>query len=218
MVRMLTRRFTGLCSGKGPMRGVKRLTWAASAVLLACTGCSSTDDQPAERPTTPTASASASKATLSVKNAEPSYLGEYTSKERRAYGDAVAARSRFASRQTAFYSRGKATPQAKSYYRQYTASWRSYWARLRQFDDQGIKVLGRSKVIRVRPTDIALRGGSGSISLEICGDGDNVDVLQRGRPIIQPPRGPSIVRVAMVKLEGEDWWRVLYERPAERKC
>jgi hypothetical protein len=49
-------------------------------------------------------------------------------------------------------------------------------------------------------------------TLDVCGVSTGVKVSQNGSPIPQPKPVPTIVRVGMVKLDGESHWRVLYER------
>jgi hypothetical protein len=203
--------------GEGAMPRGTLIVWTTTAVMLALGGCTPTDDTPAPSPSTSAPSSSpvdSSPRTTRV----PSYLRPYTPRERNAYEAAVLNRNQFAKRQSHLYSRGEATQSARRFYQKYTASWPSYWGRLRQFDSQGIRVSGRSEVLRIRPTQISVERGSGSIVLKVCGDGASVKVTQRGAPVRQPKREASLVRVAMVKLAGDNWWRVLYERPLERRC
>ena len=149
----------------------------------------------------------------------PAYLGKYSPQEQKAYRAAVKDRERFADHQAAIFRRSRATPQARTYYMRRTASWQTYWARLRQFDAEDITVKGRSKVIRVRPSKIRLaQDGSGTVTLHVCGSNAGLRVFQRGELSPQPNRRPSIVEVAMVKLRGESWWRVLYEKVRDRSC
>lgn len=217
MIRMLAKSSTGLNSGEGAMPRGNRIAWTTTVVVLALGGCTPVEDTPAPSPSTSAPSSSpvdTSPRTPSV----PSYLQSYGPRERNAYEAAVLDRKQFAARQSKLYSRGEATQSARRFYQKYTSSWPSYWGRLRQFDSQGIRVSGRSQVLSIRPTEIRLEQGSGSIVLEVCGDGASVKVTQRGATVRQPQREPSLVRVAMVKLARDNWWRVLYERPLERRC
>lgn len=196
-----------------------RIVLVATMLVLSCASCSQADVPPSTAPSPSSSASSPTAPTSSATPSVPSYLTKYSPDERTAYDAALADRRRFSNRQAAIYEQGDATPSAKAFYRKYTSSWQSYWGRLRQFEEQGIRVVGRSEVISIRPVEIRLgRQGTGSIMLDLCGEGGAVKVIQNGTPVAQPSRKPSIVKVAMVKLEGERRWRVLYERAAEQQC
>ncbi len=184
--------------------------------LMALTACSG--DHPEPEPTsspTPTASTSwvPTSSPSPTEPSVPAYLERFSEAEREAYADAVADFGDFSEGHGAILSVGEATPAAKAFYQERTAAWQTYWAQLRAYERQGIRVVGIGRVIETRPTVIELyRDGSGRVDLRVCGISEGVEVLQNGEPIPQPDPEPTITRVRLVLLSGESTWRVLSER------
>lgn len=191
------------------MRRTQLAAALATIVVLTCAGCSGDRSPSAGSTTSPTASTSSSSNPTPV----PAYLESFSKTERRAYAAAVHDYKRFSDRHAQIMAAGKATPQAKRFYRRYTADWQTYWATLRQREANGVRVLGKGETLRTRPSRIRVHGdGTGSVGLNVCGVSSGVKVLQKGTPVPQPKPTPRIVRVGMVQLEGDMRWRVLYER------
>lgn len=98
----------------------------ASVCLLSLMACD------ADKPTRPTASGSPTGTTTQTLPTSPAtspvppYLSEYSDRERRAYRDAVDDYEAFADRNAALVRKGRATPAARRFYQQATASWQSY--------------------------------------------------------------------------------------------
>lgn len=151
--------------------------------------------------------------TATTPAAVPAYLKRFSEAEQQAYGDAVDAYRQFSDQQAIYMAAGKATPEAKRFYVRRTAAWKMFWATLQQREANNVRVKGKGKVLRIRPTRIHLHGdGSGSVNVNVCGVSTGVKVFHDGTPVPQPKPVPTTVRVEMVKLDGEQHWRVLYER------
>jgi len=147
----------------------------------------------------------------------PPYLKKYTRDERAAYLAAVDDYQRFAGRNATFYRVGKATPAARNYYMRATSAWQSYWAKLRQFESRGIRVLGKARTIRMRPGSVRLlKEGGGEVDLRICASSKGVRVIQQGEEVPQPGAKPVTVLVQMVLLRDESTWRILSDRVGPR--
>lgn len=219
ITRILTNSTMRLISGEREMPRAGWMSFVATILVLSCASCTQTGNRPSTIPSATSSTGSAPAPSKPATPAIPSYLKTYTHDERNAYASALIARQHFYDRQAGIYAKGRATPGAKNFYRKYTSSWQSYWTRLRQFQTQRIRVIGRSDVISIRPAKISLgdRGGA-SITLKVCGDGRPVKVMQGGSPVPQPTRKTSIIEVSMVKLADENWWRVLYEHATEQPC
>ena len=102
---------------------------------------------------------------------------------------------------------------AKGFFKQRTAAWQTYWARLRTNERRGIQIVGMGRTLHTRPVDVRVDpDGGGQVALRVCGISEGVKVLQDGEPVSQPSPKPTIVRVQMVKLPDESDWRVLSER------
>jgi hypothetical protein len=185
---------------------------AVSACVLMVAACDGNDPgtpTPAPTSSTPPSSASASPTTSAV----PPYLVRYSAAERAAYAAAVRDYQRFSRRNADFYRVGKATPAAKAYYKEASAAWQSYWARLMRFDSGAIRVIGRAEVVRIRPAVVRIGPkGGGEVGLRVCSVARGVKVVEKGKPVPQPSPTPTVTRVSMVKLPGEESWRILFDR------
>jgi len=210
---MLTASFTGLYSGKGPMPRASCVAWAITAVVLACAGCSPPNDPPSSSPSPSSPSTSPVESSPSATPAIPPYLTKYTTTQRKAYAEAVDAHEAFGLQQAKIFADGKATPKAKKFYKTNSGDWLTSWARLRQREADGIRVLGRGETLRIRPAAVQLGNGGGTIDLRVCGIAEGVKVLQEGQPIPQPQAKARIVNVRLIKLENDPPWRVFWERP-----
>ena len=193
----------------------------ASTCLLSLAACDGDEPVPPSATRAPTASTSPSTTSSSSPTASsrpnaspvPPYLAEYSGGERKAYEEAVASYERFSTRNAELFRKGRATPAAKAFYKRSTAAWQSYWARLRDFEARGLRVIGRGEVLGVRPAAIRLdQDGGGQVVLRVCSVATGVRVLQDGQPVPQPSPKPTITRVAIVQLPGESSWRVLADR------
>ena len=188
-----------------------RFAAIATFVVLSCAGCA--DDGSPKADPSPSPSTSMPASTATTPTAVPAYLDRFSERQRQAYDDAVQAYQDFAGQQATYMAAGEATPAAKRFYVRHTADWQTFWATLQQRESDGVRVEGTGKTLRTRPTKIRLYGdGTGSVNLDVCGVSTGVKVSQNGSPIPQPKPVPTIVRVGMVKLDGESHWRVLYER------
>ena len=189
---------------------------ATVACLFALTACNGDNPQPPApsstlggSATSPSSSPSSSPSTPSVSE----YLVKYSEEERAAYDAAVEDYAAFSDRNAEIYRVGRATPAAKAYYMKSTSAWQTYWAKLREFDSQGIRVVGRGEVIRIRPSGIRVDpDGGGQVDLRVCGVSTGVQVIQDGEVVPQPSPKPTTTRVRMVKLPGEASWRILFDR------
>ncbi len=200
-----------------------RARWIAVTATLLVLSCASCTDNAVPRSSssshTTTASSPRAPSSSPIAPSTPStstvppYLAKYSSEERKAYAEAVAAYDHFADEQAKILAVGKATPQAKRYYKKYSGDWLTYWNVLRKREADGIQIEGRGQTIRVRPTRIKLGDdGSGSVELRVCGISKGVKVFQNGKPIRQPKPTPKIVNVSLFRLADETWWRVFLER------
>jgi len=186
--------------------------------LLSLTSCNGdTPEAPSPSPTSNTSSTSPTAPTSASSSptepAVPPYLASYTKEERAAYDAAIRDYESFSDRQARINAKGKARESAKLFYRQRTAAWQTYWARLRANESQGLQIIGKGRTLRIRPADIELyQGGGGQVDLRVCGVAEDVEVLVGGEPVPQPTPKPTIVRVRMVHLPDEAVWRVLSER------
>lgn len=189
---------------------------ATAACLLALTACNgdnterpTTSPTLSDSPTSPSSSPSSSPSTPSVSE----YLVKYSEEEREAYEAAVEDYATFSDRNAELYRVGRATSAAKAYYMKSTSAWQTYWAKLREFDSQGIRVVGRGEVIRIRPSGIRVDpDGGGQVDLRVCGVSTGVQVIQNGEVVPQPSPKPTTTRVRMVKLPGASSWRILFDR------
>jgi hypothetical protein len=182
---------------------------AASAMVLAVAGCDG--DKPPE--STPTATATTSPTeSPTTSPTVPAYLKDYSEEERAAYQSAVADYERFADRNARIYAAGVATSQVKAFYQQKTAAWQSYWAQLQQLEADGIRIKGRAETVRIRPVGVRATDRGGAVTLRVCSVSTGVEVIQNGTPVPQPTPKPTVIRVEMVQLPGEDWWRILSDR------
>lgn len=180
---------------------------AATACLLSLAACDGDEPASSAVTSTPTSTPSRSEPTV------PAYLAKYSENEREAYDEAADAYEAFSDRNAELVRKGRATPEARAFYREATAAWQSYWARLMDFDSRGIRVLGRAEVLRVRPSAIKIdEKGGGQVDLRVCSIATGVRVTQDGRPMPQPSPKPTITRVSMVKLPAESSWRILSDR------
>ena len=200
--------------GGADMRRTVMASLAASVCVFSMAACSSNEpteaSPPAESssPTSPSPSPSTSP-TETV----PAYLQEYSEEERTAYREAVDDYATFSRRLAAINETGRATPRAKALFKQKTAAWQTYWARLRTNERRGIQIVGMGRTLHTRPADVRVDpDGGGRVALRVCGISEGVKVLQDGEPVSQPSPKPTIVRVQMVKLPDEPDWRVLSER------
>jgi hypothetical protein len=194
------------------MRRTAMASLAASACLFSVTACSTSEPTEASPPaeSSPPTSASPSPSTSPT---ETAYLQAYSEEERTAYREAVDDYAAFSRRLAAINEAGRATPRAKAFFKQKTAAWQSYWARLRANERRGIQIAGMGRTLRTRPADVRVDpDGGGEVALRVCGISEGVKVLQDGEPVSQPSPKPTIVRVQMVKLPDESAWRVLSER------
>lgn len=199
--RMLTGSLMGPCSGEGAMPRGSWIAWTTTAVVLACAGCTLSKDPPPVTPSTSSPSASPSASSSSPSPTVPSYLAKFTPTQRRAYDQALVARIEFDREQAKILASGKATGDAKRFYRRSSGDWLSYWNRLRQREADGIRVLGRGETLSIKPSAIRLGDQSGTIDIRVCGVARGVKVLQSGEPIPQPRATPRIVNVRLIKLE-----------------
>ncbi len=201
------RRFRGVAMVRAALTSL-----VTAACLLSLTGCNG--DSPQKPSPSPTASTSPTTTSSSpTEPAVPRYLADYTDEERAAYAAAVNDYEKFSDRNADFYRVGKATPAARAYYKRATAAWQSYWARLMSFESRGIRVVGRGKVTRIRPSVIKLgEGGGGQVNLRVCSVASGVRVFQNDEPVPQPSPKPTITRVSMVSLPGQASWRILFDR------
>jgi hypothetical protein len=193
------------------MSRAARFAAIATFAVLGCAGCGD-DGSPSADPTAsaPTSEATTTSATPSP---VPAYLEGFSAEERQAYDDAVQAYEAFSDQQATFMAAGKATAEAKRFYRRQTADWRTFWATLQQRESNGVRIKGAGETLRIRPAKIRLHDdGTGSVSLNVCGISSGVRVLQNGTPVPQPKPVPRIVRVGMVSLDTGPRWLVLYER------
>ncbi|WP_310961362.1 hypothetical protein [Nocardioides terrisoli] len=151
--------------------------------------------------------------TPSPTTSSPAYLAGYSARERKAYAAAVDSYESFSRTQEVLLAKGKATSRARTFYKKYTADWRSYWARLDQRQQAHLRVVGRSRTISIRPGKVGVApDGSGAITLRVCGVARGVKVIQHGTPVPQPTATPHLVKVVMVRTPPESWWRVFRER------
>ena len=196
------------------MRRTAMASLAASVCLFSLTACSTKEPTEASPPAESNLPTSASPSASSPPaDTVPAYLQEYSDQERAAYREAVEDYAAFSRRLAAINEAGRATPKAKAFFRQQTAAWQTYWARLRTNERRGIQIIGMGRTLHTRPSDVRVDpDGGGRVALRVCGISEGVKVLQDGEPVSQPSRKPTIVRVQMVKLPDETEWRVLSER------
>jgi hypothetical protein len=191
---------------------------AVAACLLLVASCDGGEPDAPNPTSTSTSTALPSSATASPTTvAVPPYLARYSAHERTAYVRAIAAYRAFSVRQAQFNTAGEATREAKLFYRNKTAAWQTYWARLRANEQRGLQIFGMGKTLWIRPVGIRLdAGGGGEVTLKTCGVSKGVKVFQNGEPLAQPEPKPTIVRVRMVRLTDAALWRVLSERVGAR--
>lgn len=196
------------------MRRTAVASLAASVCLFSVTACSANEPTGASPPAEGGSPTSASpNPSTSPTDTVPAYLQKYSEEERTAYREAVGDYAAFSRRLAAINESGRATPRAKAFFKQKTAAWQSYWARLRTNERRGIQIVGMGRTLHTRPADVRVDpDGGGQVALRVCGISEGVKVLQDGKPVSQPSPKPTIVRVQMVKLPDESDWRVLSER------
>ena len=190
---------------------------AASVCLWSMTACSTsepTDASPsAESSSSSSPTSAAPSPSTSPTETVPAYLQDYSEGERTTYKAAVDDYAAFSRRLAAINEAGRATPRAMAFFKQRTAAWQSYWARLRTNERRGIQIVGMGRTLHTRPADVRVDpDGGGRVAFRVCGISEGVKVLQDGEPVSQPSPRPTIVRVQMVKLPDEPDWRVLSER------
>ena len=125
-----------------PSRGsvnMSRTRFAAIAtfMVLSCAGCSLGGSPSADPSTSPMTSSPTP--TTATPTAVPAYLERFSAAERQAYADAVQAYKDFSDQQDTYMASGKATPEAKRFYRRNTADWQTFWATLRRWDRDDIR-------------------------------------------------------------------------------
>lgn len=188
------------------------LSVTAGVVALVLGGCTDKAAAPQEPLPTHSPTQATSAPTATPAPTIPAYLRSFTPKERDGYGAAVDDFERFSDRQAELYGAGKATGEARRYYRKATADWRTYWAKLRDFAAQGYRTVGRGDTLQTRPAAIRLDDdGGGQVGLRVCSVAAGVEVLQNGAAVPQPSPRPTVVQVRMVLLPGEANWRMLSE-------
>lgn len=194
------------------MPGTQWIAIIASVVVLTSASCSQDGTEPPAAGSTPDATASTPTSSSTTHTAVPAYLEKYTPEEREAYESALEDYAKFSEAQVRIAEVGKATAKARRFYQRYTADWQTYWARLRQWDAAGIRVEGRGRRLWTRPSLIRVDSDGGTIDLLICGTSRGVKVFEGESRVPQPSPKPNVVRVSLVQLSGEDWWRVLLSR------
>lgn len=189
------------------MRRARVWIVAVTLLVLACGSCGEGSDPPSGSPSV--SSPPSVTKTPSATPTTPTYLEKYSQAERVAYADALRDYTSYRAREARFERSATAPVAARTFYRNYTADWQTYWAVRKHWAANGIRVVGVPTVLWSRPVLIRLGHNSeGSVQFRQCVDASKVAVTQRGRAVPQNKK-PTLSTISMSKLASDPFWKFL---------
>ena len=163
---------------------------AAAALLasvLALTGCGGP-----ERPQTGgTASAAPSP---------------YDAEERAIRREALRRLERFETGNAPILAAGRATAEAKRFYRDHVRDWQTAFAQLEEQERAGIRIARRPVVLSTRVTSIkSYQDNAAEVVLERCTDQSDLGMTEGGVPVPAVHDEPVLQRVVVHRYENRTW-------------
>lgn len=195
--------------GKGSplMTRIRRsITTAAILAGLALTvaGCGS-DNEPNTLPTE-SASSSTPPPSSSPSPAAPAWQANYTSKQVKAYEEALQRWESYENRSESIWAKGKVTPAAEALFKDYFIVWQNQLNTLRFYEQVGDKVVGLPTVIRSRPSEVTTFKGGINVTIQQCIDPSTVKVEHApGAQVQEKNVGPYIRRISLTKTDAKPY-------------
>jgi hypothetical protein len=208
---LLSERPHVVSEGLVPMRLRTVAAILTSAVLvLGLAACGGGDDKSAAEPGDPTTSASPGQPTSTA----PAWAKKYDESQLAAYRAALARWDEYGARAEPIWSRGKATPAARAFFREYLPSplWEAEYRQLQDLEKAGITLRGRAKVYWSKPRKISHNGLN--VTIEQCIDPTGQTGWQDGKELDRAAWSltPRLRTVHLSKPDGQDW--VIYDQPS----
>jgi hypothetical protein len=163
-----------------------RLVAAALVVSALMTGCRGPDPQ-----TTSTASEAPSP---------------YDAEERALYREALRRLERFESRNARILAAGRATSEAKRFYRDHLREWQQSFSQLKGYERAGIRIADRPVVLGTRAASIeSFQDNAAEVVLERCTDQSELGMTRDGVPVPPVHDEPVIQQVVVHRYENRTW-------------
>lgn len=166
------------------------LTAALMSAATCVAGCQASE-QP--DPTVPTAPASEQN-------------GTYNKDELAVYREAVRRVEGFEARNQPILAAGKATRQARKFYRDTLFMWQLSWEQLQRYELEGIRIARRPAVISTEATSIkSFQDNAAEVILSRCTDQSDLGMTRAGVPLPAVHDGPVIQVVVVNRYENRTW-------------
>jgi len=164
---------------------------AAGAAALSLTGCQSADPP---------------SSTVATRAAAPQRVGTYDKEEVAVYHEAVRRLDDFEARNQRFLAEGIATRRALRFYRQRMEDWRPSFARLQDFERQGITIARRPVVLSTTAESIkSFQDNAAEVVLIRCTDQSDLGMTKDGLPVPAVHDEPVVERVVVQRSENHIW-------------
>jgi len=130
----------------------------------------------------------------------------YDEEELAVFREAVRRVDRFEARNQPILAAGKATQQAKAFYRDTLLKWRSSYEQLRSYEQEGIKIAHRPEVISTAPTSIkSFQDNAAEVVLRRCTDLSDLQMTRAGVLLPAVHEEPVIQEVVVYRSENRTW-------------
>jgi hypothetical protein len=134
------------------------------------------------------------------------------------YREAVGRLEQYVARNQRFLAAGRATPAARSFYRNHLRDWETGYAELQEYERQHVRIARAPVVLRTEPTLIlAFQDGAAHIVLERCTDQSDLGVTRKGEPVPAEHERPVVQEAELRRYENLTW-RIVSLASTDRLC
>lgn len=177
-------------------------TVVVTAFVISLAGC---DGSPPQEP-------------AAVSQLPPPGAGPWDSRERALYREAVDRLDEYVKRNQRFLAAGRATPAAKSFYRDHLRDGETAYAQLEEYERQQVRTARAPVVLRTVPTSIqAFQDGAAHIVVERCTDQSDLGMTKEGEPL-PPDHEQPVVQEAEIRRYENLTWRIVSLTTTDRPC
>ena len=189
-------------------RTTTALTAAVLTVALAASACTGGDEEPetGEPPETSTSTPTQTPTPTPTKDPD-AWRAKFKPAQLEAYDTALQRWEEYEARAEPIWSKGEAVPAAEKLFKEYFPHpvWRSYWERLKTYEQVEVKVDGTPAVFWSRAKSIS--GNGRSVQILQCVDYTTVKGTQRGKPTVRSRwmEKPQLRTIYLSQPDRYDW-------------
>jgi hypothetical protein len=130
----------------------------------------------------------------------------YDAEERAIRREALRRLERFETGNARILAVGRATTEAKRFYRDHLRDWQTAFAQLEEHERAGIRIARRPVVLSTRVTSLeSFQDNAAEVVLERCTDQSDVGMTRGGVPVPAVHDEPVLQRVVVHRYENRTW-------------